>query len=382
MARLLNHARRTNQDFETLLTSHSFERFLYRLGVSEFRDRYRSISTVGERRLKLPADRERLLGTRLAIGSRTAMHSMPPRPARRRFLGSLAATVAAQALPHIATAQSRTPITRAIPGTGERLPVIGLGTWITFNVAPDVTNEAPLIPVMQQFFARSGAMIDSSPMYGYSEAVIGDLLKESSDHGTLFSATKIWTPAKAVGRWQFDQSLRLWGVKRFDLVPVHNLVQWEAHLETLKELKAAGHVRYIGVTTSEGHKHAEMERALLREQFDFVQFTYNFADRRVEERLLPLAAERKLAVVINRPFDAGNLFSTVRGKPLPAYAPEFDCANWAQFFLKFVVSHPVVTCAIPATSKAAHIAENMGALYGRLPDPALRTRMAKDMESL
>jgi len=310
------------------------------------------------------------------------MQSMSPRLARRRFLESLAAAAAGYALPRVAAAESRTPIMRTIPATGERLPVVGLGTWITFNVAPDVTNEAPLVPVMQEFFARGGAMIDSSPMYGYSEAVIGDLLKETPHRGTLFSATKIWTPAKAVGRWQFDQSRRLWGVQRFDLVHVHNLVQWESHLETLKELKAAGHVRYIGLTTSEGLKHAEMERALLREQFDFVQFTYNFADRRVEERLLPLVAERKLGVVINRPFDGGNLFSAVRGRWLPAYAREFDCENWAQFFLKFVVSHPLVTCAIPATSKAAHMAENMGALYGPLPDPELRKRMANDMQSL
>src|SRR5947207_4360690 len=301
---------------------------------------------------------------------------------RRRLLGSLGIAVTAHALPQRATAASQQPITRAIPATGERLPVIGVGTWITFNVAPDVTNEAPLTPVMKTFFARGGAMIDSSPMYGYSEAVIGDLLKETADRGTLFSATKIWTPAKAVGRWQFEQSRRLWGVRRFDLVHVHNLVQWESHLETLRELKASGHIRYIGVTTSEGHKHAEMERALLREQFDFVQFTYNFADRRVEERLLPLAAERKLAVVINRPFDGGNLFSAVLCRSLPSYAREFDVANWAQFFLKFVVSHPLVTCAIPATSKAAHMAENMGALYGPLPDPELRKRMAKDMQSL
>jgi aryl-alcohol dehydrogenase-like predicted oxidoreductase len=307
---------------------------------------------------------------------------MSPRQARRRFLGSLAAAAAAQALPRVAAAENGTAITRAIPATGERLPVIGLGTWITFNVAPDVTNEAPLVPVMQAFFARGGSMIDSSPMYGYSEAVIGDLLRETPNRGALFSSTKIWTPVKAVGRWQFDQSRRLWGVQRFDLVHVHNLVQWEAHLETLKELRAAGHVRYIGVTTSEGLKHAEMERALLRERFDFVQFTYNFADRRVEERLLPLAAERKLAVVINRPFDGGNLFSAVRGRSLPAYAREFDCANWAQFFLKFVVSHPLVTCAIPATSKAAHMAENMGALYGRLPDARMRERMAQHMGTL
>ena len=289
---------------------------------------------------------------------------------------------AAQMLPGTAGAQDRTPITRLIPGTTERLPAIGLGTWITFNVAPTASNEAPLVPVMRTFFERGGAMIDSSPMYGYSEAVIGDLLKETPARSRLFSATKIWTPIKAIGRWQFDQSLRLWNSSRLDLVHVHNLVNWEAHLETLKERKAAGQLRYIGVTTSEGHKHDEMERALTRERFDFVQFTYNFADRRVEDRLFPIAAERNLAVVINRPFDGGRLFSVVQGRPLPAYAREFDCVNWAQFFLKFVVSHPLVTCAIPATSQATHMAENIGALYGRLPDPDLRERMIGEMQAL
>jgi diketogulonate reductase-like aldo/keto reductase len=180
---------------------------------------------------------------------------------------------------------------------------------------------------------------------------------------------------------QFERSLRLWGVSKLDLVHIHNLLDWETHLPTLKELKIAGRVRYIGITTSEGAKHAEMERALKRERFDFVQFTYNFADRRVEERLLPLAAERGIAVVINRPFDGGRLFPIVRGKPLPPWAREIDCENWAQFFLKFVVSHPAVTCTIPATRQSTHMAENMGALYGRLPDPEMRKGMLRYMES-
>ena len=308
------------------------------------------------------------------------MRTRVSNPSRRQFVVSVAALAAARAVS--ADAQDRTPITRPIPGTSERLPAIGLGTWITFNVAPTVSNEAPLAPVTRTFFERGGAMIDSSPMYGYSEAVIGDLLKEEPRPNRLFSATKIWTPIKAIGRWQFDQSLKLWNIPRFDLVHVHNLVNWEAHVETLKERKAAGLVRYIGVTTSEGHKHGEMERALMRERFDFVQFTYNFADRRVEDRLFPIAAERKLAVVINRPFDGGRLFSVVQGRALPAYAREFDCANWAQFFLKFVVSHPLVTCAIPATSQAAHMAENIGALYGRLPDADMRKRMIGDMQAM
>jgi diketogulonate reductase-like aldo/keto reductase len=298
------------------------------------------------------------------------------KPSRRRFLGALAAA-AAPALPRVALAQGSAPIARAIPVSGEVLPAIGVGSWITFNVRPDPAEEAPLIPVMRSFFERGGAMIDSSPMYGNSEAVIGGLLKETPRHERLFSATKIWTFGRALGRGQFEQSRRLWGLQSFDLVHIHNMLDWETHLATLKELKAAGAIRYIGITTSHGRRHAEMEQVLKRERFDFVQLTYNFADRSVEQRLLPLAADRGIAVVINRPFDGGNLFPLVRGKPLPAFAREIDCDNWAQYFLKFVISHPAVTCAIPATSQTAHMAENMGALYGRLPDAALRKRMAE-----
>lgn len=299
---------------------------------------------------------------------------------RRRFLATLGAA-AAQAWPHAAGAQRSPAIDRPVPSTGERLPVIGLGSWLTFNVIPGDAAEAPLVPVARTFFERGGAMIDSSPMYGFSEKVIGDLL-QSTGRERLFSATKIWTVGKALGRWQLERSRELWRVPKFDLVHIHNMLDWTSHLETLKEMKAAGTVRYIGITTSHGWRHQEMEQALTRERFDFVQFTYNLSDRRVEDRLLPLAAERGIAVVINRPFDGGNLFSVTGRKPLPAWTREFDCENWAQFFLKFVVSHPSVTCAIPATSKVEHLRENIGALYGRLPDPALRTRMAKHIESL
>jgi diketogulonate reductase-like aldo/keto reductase len=314
---------------------------------------------------------------------------------RRRFLATLSAA-AAEAWPEFVTAQASAPITaqgdvpviaqgnaaitRPIPSTGERLPAVGLGTWLTFNVKPEPAAEAPLAPVLQTFFERGGAMVDSSPMYGFSEDVIGDLLKRTGRE-RLFSATKIWTIGKALGRWQLERSRKLWGVPKFDLVHIHNMLDWRTHLETLKEMKAAGAVRYIGITTSHGARHDEMELALTRERFDFVQFTYNLSDRRVEERLLPLAAERRIAVVINRPFDGGSLFSVAGKRPVPEWAREFDCENWAQFFLKFVVSHPSVTCAIPATSKVEHLRENIGALYGRLPDAALRMRMAKHIES-
>ncbi len=297
---------------------------------------------------------------------------------RRRFLAALGAA-AAQTWPALALSQPAAPITRTIASSGERLPVVGLGTWITFNVKPEPEAEAPLVAVLATFFDRGGAMVDSSPMYGYSENVIGDLLKRTG-RDRLFSATKIWTPGKALGRFQLERSRTLWGVPRFDLVHIHNMVDWRAHVETLKEMKASGSVRYIGITTSHGIGHDEMEGALTRESFDFVQFTYSFADRRAEERLLPLAAERGISVVINRPFDGGYLFKAVGDKPLPAFAREIDCENWAQFFLKFIVSHPAVTCAIPATSKVAHMAQNMGALYGRLPDRGMRQRMIKYVE--
>jgi diketogulonate reductase-like aldo/keto reductase len=273
------------------------------------------------------------------------------------------------------------PITRTIPASGETFPAVGVGSWLTFNVPPDTAAASALVPVLAAFFERGGAMIDSSPMYGYSESVIGWMLRQVP-HARLFSATKVWTVGKTLGRMQFERSLQLWGVRKLDLVHIHNLLDWETHLPMLQEMKATGRVRYIGVTTSEGNKHDEMERALKRERFDFVQFTYNFADRRVEERLLPLAADRGAAVVVNRPFDGGALFRTVQGKAVPPWAREFDCENWAQFFLKFILSHPAVTCAIPATRQTGHMVENMGALYGRLPDAATRRRMVQQMEML
>jgi diketogulonate reductase-like aldo/keto reductase len=300
---------------------------------------------------------------------------------RRHALRSLAAAALLPVWPRLSLAQSAAPITRTIPVSGEMLPAVGVGSWLTFNVPPDTDAAGALVPVLAAFFERGGAMIDSSPMYGYSETVIGRMLAQVR-HPRLFSATKIWTVGQALGRWQFERSLELWGVQKLDLVHIHNLLDWETHLPTLKELKAAGRVRYIGVTSSEGYKYDEMERALKRERFDFVQLTYNFADRRIEGKLLPLAADGGAAIVINRPFDGGRLFRVVNGRPLPAWAAEFDCRNWAQFFLKFVLSHPAVTCAIPATRQLAHMAENMGALYGALPDTRARARMAQHMEML
>ena len=271
---------------------------------------------------------------------------------------------------------------RTIPSSGERLPVIGMGTWITFNVNRDPVSMAPLLPVLRTFFEWGGALIDSSPMYGTAEAVLGELLEQVHERDQLFSATKVWTPGQGMGKRQMERSRELWRLPRFDLMQVHNLLDWEAHLETLQAWKAEGRIRYIGITTSHGRRHQDMEQIMERMPLDFVQFTYNVLDREAERRLFPLARERGLAVIINRPFRGGSLFDRVRNRPLPGWAAEIDCRNWAQVFLKFIVSHPTVTCAIPATSKVEHMRQNMGAVTGRLPDATLRKRMGAELAEL
>ena len=298
---------------------------------------------------------------------------------RRAALRVGLAAAALGALP--AAAQGRARLSRAIPGSKEPLPVIGMGTWLTFDVGEGTVERQRRRLVLQRFFDAGGGMIDSSPMYGRAERVVGDLLR-LPHAGRLFSASKVWTPSERVGRTQLAESERLWGLPRLDLQQVHNMLSWPAHLRTLREWKEAGRIRYIGITTSHGRKHDEMEAVLKREPFDFVQFTYNLADRSVEQRLLPLAADRGIAVVINRPFDGGLLFNAVGTRPLPAWAAEIGCANWAQFMLKWIVGHPAVTCAIPATSDPDHMRENMGAGVGVLPDAAMRLRMADTVERL
>jgi len=311
------------------------------------------------------------------------MKRTKPELSRRAFLTSMGALgVAVYGGRGRASAASRPVLTRAVPATGERLPVIGMGSWVTFNVGNDPSLRAARLEVLQAFFDRGGAIIDSSPMYGSSEEVIGYCLKRISNKRSLFSATKVWTVSRWHGVRQMEASRRLWGAERFDLMQIHNLLDWEAHLETLVDWKAQGRVRYIGVTTSHGRRHDALEEVMAEQPLDFVQFTYNILDRDAERRLLPLAAERGLAVIINRPFRRGALFDRFERRALPDWAGEFDCANWAQFFLKFIVSHPAVTCAIPATSRVDHMHENMGAAYGRLPDRKTRERMIRYVESL
>lgn len=298
-------------------------------------------------------------------------HSMT----RRRFLQGIGAVAAAPLVPAAPRAASRKPIEKAIPSTGERIPVIGLGTSRTFDVAPGASRSA-LAPVLQAFFDRGGALIDSSPMYGAAEEVVGELLR-ATRHGRTFAATKVWTDGKQAGVEQMERSRSLWGVPRFDLMQIHNLRDWKTHLATLEEWKAEGRIRYVGITTSHGRMHDELEAALRREAFDFVQLSYNLEDREVERRLLPLAADRGVAVLVNRPFQLGGLFDKVRGKPLPPWAKELDIASWGQLFLKFAISHPAVTCAIPATTKLKHMEDNMAAGFGRLPDATERERMVR-----
>jgi diketogulonate reductase-like aldo/keto reductase len=278
-------------------------------------------------------------------------------------------------------AQGREMITRPIPASGERLPVIGMGTWQTFDTAGGEETER-LLPVLRAFFQSGGALIDTSPMYGRAEEVLGELLPRARGGHRLFAATKVWTHGKSDGVRQMQRSMRRVGVAKFDLIQVHNLRDWQVHLETLKQWKREGKVRYIGVTTSHGRRHEELAEIMARQPLDFVQFTYNLRYREAEQRLLPLAREHGMAVIINRPLDGGGLFSAVRGLPLPKWASEFDCQAWSQFFLKYIVSHPAVSCAIPATSRVDHMRENMGAMYGRLPDPEMRRRMAAYLQKL
>ncbi len=316
-----------------------------------------------------------------------------PGTSRRAFVAAASAASVAAALgipaSHASTSLSApdlpatgAAIRRAIPNSGEEVPVIGMGSWITFNVGDSSRLRDARADVLKVFLERGSRVIDSSPMYGSSEDVIGYCLDKIGRRNELFGATKVWTPLDGHGVSQMAESRKLWGVEAFNLMQIHNLVNWEGHLDTLAADKAAGRMRYIGITTSHGSRHGEMERVIADQRIEAVQFTYNMIDRAAERRLLPMAAERGHAVVINRPFRRGELFRRFAKHPLPAWSAEIDCTGWAQFFLKFVVSHPAVTCAIPATSRVDHMVENMGALYGGLPDAALRARMSKYVESL
>lgn len=278
--------------------------------------------------------------------------------------------------------QSHTPVYKVIPSTGEKIPVIGMGTSRTFDAIDDDELLERLEQVTRTFFDMGGGMIDSSPMYGSSQEVIGKLLPKIKGEKNLFAATKVWVEGKDEGIQQMERSRKLWGIKNFDLMQIHNLVDWQSHLGTLQQMKADGKIRYIGITTSHGRNHEQLKDILKKHDFDFVQLSYNIVNRDVESPLLSIAQERGIAVIVNRPYQRGDLFSKVKGKPLPAWAHELDCNSWGQYFLKYVISHPAVTCAIPATSKVKHMIDNMMAGQGLLPTEKQRIQMLRYLESL
>jgi diketogulonate reductase-like aldo/keto reductase len=293
-----------------------------------------------------------------------------PIVSRRDLLTATAGATLAAALPAAAA-----PLAKPLRTTNEALPMIGLGSWITFNVGDDVAARESCTNVMRAFFAAGGRLIDSSPMYGSSQEVIGYGVKRAGNAKALFSATKVWISGGANGPAQIEESRRLWGVPKFDLLQVHNLLSWEEHLPTLVAMKAQGKLRYVGVTTSHGRRHDELERIMRSQPIDFIQVTYNVASRDVESRIFPLARERNIAVIVNRPFEGGDLIETLKGRPLPAFAAELGAKSWAQLLLKFIVSHPAVTCPIPATTRVDHVQENVAAGSGPLPDEAMRKRI-------
>jgi diketogulonate reductase-like aldo/keto reductase len=282
-----------------------------------------------------------------------------------------------------AMAASQTLIdTRVAPAANQKLPVVGLGTYQTFDVGPTAEERAELKEVLRALAGQAGAVVDSSPMYGRAEGVVGDLAHESSVHPSLFMATKVWIRGEAAGIAQMQASLRLLRTGRIDLMQVHNLVDWRTHLKTLKQWKADGRVRHIGVTHYHAGAYEELMSVMRTGEFSFVQFNYSMAEREAEARLLPLCAELGMGVIINRPFSQGDLFPRVQGKPLPAWASEFDCSSWAQFFLKWILGHPAVTCVIPGTRRLRHLQDNLAAGRGRLPDSAQRARMLAHLKSL
>lgn len=301
---------------------------------------------------------------------------------RRTLLKGMAVLGAGLAARGASTARSPAFHQRRIPRSGEQLPAVGLGTYRTFDVGSVSAERARIKEVLRQFVALGGRVIDSSPMYGRAETVVGDLATELAVEKKLFYATKVWTNGREAGIRQMEQSMRRMRTMRMDLMQIHNLVDWRTHLKTLYAWKDRGLFRYVGITHYTISAFDQMATIMKRETLDFIQIPYNIVVRTAEERLLPLAAERGIGVLVNEPFEQGALFHQVRGKPVPDWAAEFDCASWAQFFLKYILAHPAVTCPIPATSKVAHLIDNMQAGVGRLPDEAQRKRMRRHMEGL
>src|SRR6266513_1270273 len=298
---------------------------------------------------------------------------------RRTWLKLAAALTLGESMP---AARAAERLQRPIPKTGETIPAVGLGTWQVFDVASDAKEKAQAEETLKVFVELGGRVIDSSPMYGSSESVTGELAATLGVGAKLFVATKVWTSGRQAGIRQMEDSMRKLRVERLDLMQVHNLVDAPTHLATLREWKSAGRVRYLGVTHYHAGAHADLEKIIRPGDIDFVQVNYSLAEPEADQRLLAAAAESRTAVIVNRPFAEGAMFRRVRGEPLPAWAREIGCASWAQFFLKWILGHPFVTCAIPGTRNPKHVADNLGAASGPLPDEAMRRRMSVYFESL
>jgi diketogulonate reductase-like aldo/keto reductase len=306
---------------------------------------------------------------------------------RREAAKLIGASTAGLILP-IGAAQAQTKsessamLKRAIPASGEKLPVIGLGTWSVFDVDLTPDKQASLSEVLSLFVKHGGKVIDSSPMYGRAEGVIGELSTKLHLHDSLFIATKVWTIGKEAGIAMMERSMARFQTKRIDLMQVHNLVDVDTQMSSLREWKTKGRIRYTGITHSQARGFYEVERIMRSQKPDFVQINYSIMEPEAAQRILPLAQELRMAVIINRPFGGGGLFGRVSAKSLPPWAAEIDCRSWAQFFLKWIVAHPAVTCAIPATDKARHLEDNMQGGIGRLPDAKMRQRMVEFVSSL
>jgi diketogulonate reductase-like aldo/keto reductase len=283
--------------------------------------------------------------------------------------------------PKLTTTPAASPRTRPIPSSGELLPVVGLGTWQTFDVGASAADRAPLEATLGLFVRRGGRLVDSSPMYGRSESVVGEIAGKLGISATLFFATKVWTTGRDAGIEQMERSLRAFGAPRIDLEQVHNLVDVETHLPTLRAWKDAGKIRYLGITHYDAGAYSEVESLLRREKLDFLQINYSVAEPESGRRLLPLAAERGVAVVANRPFGGGGLLRKASGRPLPDCAEALGCKSWAPLFLKWILADEAVTCVIPGTGRPEHLEENLAAGSGRLPDPAERRAIERAAEA-
>jgi diketogulonate reductase-like aldo/keto reductase len=300
----------------------------------------------------------------------------------RRQAAKLIGTTVAGALLPIGTSriyaagESSRRIMRSIPSTGEKLPVIGLGSALTFDVRSRSPEAGKVGEVLTLFVKHGGKLIDTSPAYGNAESLIGELAYDSHLRDSLFLATKVWTRSQPEGIAQMERSLQRFRTRTIDLMQVHNLADVDREMTSLREWKAKGRIRYTGITYSEDRGHGEVERVMRLQKPDFVQINYSLVDRAAAQRILPLAQELRMGVIINRPFGGGGIFQVISAKPLPKWAAEFDCHSWAQFLLKWIVAHPAVTCVIPATNSPQHLEDNMAAGVGRLPDAKTRARMA------